>query len=226
MDLTIFPSPAEQAMMKLGLHAKWSPQSPKLYPSLGDLNAPLNAWSRLVSVQRLNGFNSDIGDCVPTGCINGVLDWLGARGIIPPLVPNQLAKDLYKAVGDYVDGDPSTDNGVDPDRMWAWWMQNAILGCKLKEPPILIDPRNEWAVRKAIQNHGFIGTIASLALEQQNEIIWTALGTPGTWGLHYLNIDGFDGPYTATSWGYEKQIDQSYFDSGFIKQVYEFTLIQ
>lgn len=217
--------PDHLRQMKLGMPKLWTPKFIPVHAAVG-LQPPPLAYGRQQNAQRIEGFNDTIGDCMPTGIINGVIDFLALRGTPMSTVPNSLAQDIYSDVTGYVAGDASTDNGTDPDQMWAWWMQHPILGWKLSAPPGLVDPRNDWAVKTALNADGFIGLVLALALEQQNELIWTATGRPGSWGYHYVNCDGYDGPYTATSWGLEKQIDESFFDGGFVAQVYKFTLTQ
>lgn len=217
-------APSQAAFMKLGLPKLWVPKHFQTrYTAV--MAPPPDAYGRIQDAQRLEGFNDEIGDCVPVGIINGVIDFIYRHvGPLASLVPNQLAKDVYSAVTGYKDGDPATDNGTDPDQMFAWWAQNDILGWKLKNVT-LIDPRNDDAVKRSVSSVGFNGLVSALAIEQQNEVIWMGNGTPGTWGYHYTNCDGYDGPYTATSWGLEKLVDQSFFDGGFVKQVYQYDLV-
>lgn len=219
----LLPSTLQQ--MKLGLPKLWQPKFIPSRPAAA-LKSPPNAIGRMQNAQRIEGFNDEIGDCLPTGVVNGVIDFLVRQGVPMSVVPNSLARDLYIAAAGYVLGDPSTDNGTDPDQFWAWWMQNPILGRKLKGPPALIDPRNDYAVKGALEDEGWLGLVLDLTVEQQNQIIWSATPTAPPWGFHYVNCDGYAGPYTATSWGLEKQIEETFFDSNQVVQVYKFTLIQ
>lgn len=218
----LLPSTLQQ--MKLGLPKLWQP---KLIPAraAASLAVPPNAFGRMQTAQRIEGFNMSIGDCMPTGIINGVIDFLVRRGVPMSTVPNVLAQDVYSDVTGYVKGDPSTDNGTDPDQLFAWWKINPILGWKLNTVT-LIDPRNDYLVKGRISAIGWLGLVLNLTLDQQNQIVWAASPSAPPWGFHYVNVDGYDGPYTATSWGLEQFIDESLFDCGQVVQVYEFTLTQ
>jgi len=216
--------PSTLQMMKLGLPKLWKPKLIPARPAI-NLAVPPNAFGRMQNAQRIEGFNMSIGDCMPTGIINGVIDFLVRRGTPMSIVPNVLAQDVYSAVTGYVKGDPSTDNGTDPDQFFAWWKVNPILGWKLNTVT-LIDPRNDYLVKGRLSAVGWLGAVLDLTVDQQNQIVWSASPSAPQWGYHYVNVDGYDGPYTATSWGLEQFIDESFFDGGQVAQVYENTITQ
>jgi hypothetical protein len=224
MQPTLTFLPDQYAAMKLGIHKAWAPQlfQNTIRPALA---LPPAAYGRIQTAQRIEGFNDTVGDCMPTGVINGVIDFLVAQGAPMSVVPNQLALDIYSDVTGYIAGNPATDLGTNPDQFFAWWKLNPILGQKLSLVN-LIDPRNEMAVKNVIEGVKFVGLVLDLTVAQQNQIVWDATSRAPQWGYHYVNGDGYDGPYTATSWGLEKLINQSMFDDGQVIQVYEYILTQ
>jgi hypothetical protein len=217
--------PDQYAAMKLGIHKSWVPKNGLRTVTRSTPLSPAIAYGRIQGTQRIEGFNDSVGDCMPTGIINGVIDFLAVQGAPMSTVPNSLALDIYSDVTGYVNGDPTTDNGTDPDQFFAWWKQNPILGWKLSTVN-LIDPKNENEVKNVIEGVGFAGLVLDLTVAQQNQIIWDATPQDPPWGYHYVNADGYDGPYTATSWGLEKLVNQSFFDAGQVVQVYEYILTQ
>jgi hypothetical protein len=194
--------PLNPAAMRLGIHASWRPGLVTPRPA-ATLPIP-DVWGRDVDTPRVAGHNDMVGDCVPTMCCNAVQTLLGRRGVRTP-IPDGLAVDVYAAVTGYSPADPASDQGTDPDAMFAWWKANAISGYRLREA-IAITPQDEQAMMRAVSQDGGAGLIVNLAVEQQNEVIWTPAGTPGSWGRHALFADQRVGATGATSWGLEKWI--------------------
>jgi hypothetical protein len=94
--------------------------------------------------------------------------------------------------------------------------QNPIAFYRLKQAAP-IDPKSEADIRHAVSRAGGIFLILALGLAQQNQLVWTAAGTPGSWGCHAVWADGYDGALTTcTSWGEAKQMDRSFFAAGFV----------
>ena len=204
--------------MKLGCRYRGSIE---IYNEISENNDTdiLPAWSRIVGTPRVEGYNDTIGDCVETAGFNAVQTMAAREGKLTP-IPNHLVPGVYSAVTGYNPNIPATDQGTDPEVFFTWWRQNAIFGCKLSNL-IRLNPRNENAIRDSIIRNGGVFLCVELATAQQNEIIWTASGTPGSWGGHAVWCDSFEAELTfATSWGQVKPIDRSYFQHGFVAAAY------
>lgn len=210
------------ALLPMGIHEKWTP---KPVPETVGLVLPEPpARSRIIGTNRVLGFNNKIGTCMQDLCLNAVQTELSLKGIMSP-IPDQLAVQIYQAVTGYNPADPSSDRGTDPDEMFAWWLENEIAGYKLKAPPRLLNPKDQFGVHAGIARSKFVGLIVNLSLNQQNQITWTGEGDPGSWGRHAVLADQNDGPTGSTSWGAEKWIANSFYAKGFVLAAYEFALV-
>jgi hypothetical protein len=216
--------PTQLAAMKLG--AKRTPKrSFEITPKLLTLEELLPAWERIINTPRVQGFNDTVGDCVPTGACNVIQTLLARKGIFTA-IPNELALQIYSAVTGYVSGDTSTDNGTDINQFLVWWEDNTIAGYKLQSSTS-INPKDENRIRKIIEDKGYVLTVMGLATQQQNERLWIGAGTVGSWGYHCGCFDGFDGEvYNLTTWGQWQPVDRSFFNNGFVLDVYDLNLIE
>lgn len=214
--------PSDYALLPLGIHESWKPQ-PAPENAAASLTEP-RARSRIVDTHRVLGFNNKIGTCFQDLMLNAVQTELAAKGVMSP-IPDDLAVQLYRAQTGYDPADPSTDQGTNPDAAFAWWLENAIMGYKLKAPPRLLNPQDQFAVHAGIARSKYIGLIVNLGLAQQNQIVWAGEGTPGGWGPHAVLADQNDGPTGSTSWGAEKWIANSFYARGFVLSAYEFKLV-
>ncbi len=200
-------TPAQLATVGLG--CKWNVNKIHIPQPLPMATPPLPAWSRVTGAQRVTGGNLIYGSCVPTACCNAVVNAEARKGHLIR-VPNSEALRVYSAVTGFNPDDPATDQGTDPEVMWQWWQNNEIAGYKLKSA-LPIDPQNEAVLRKAIEVFPAVAIVMALALEQQNQVAFMPVGTPGSWGYHCTANDGFDGSYTwGSSWGHAQAMDRSF----------------
>jgi len=216
--------PNQLAGMKLGVHKDWTPISQVPAKPLPMAELAPAAYGRNYFTRRIKGFNDLYGDCVPVACCNVVQTLLGRRGVWAP-INGQVPLDIYSVVTGFNKADPTTDNGTDPNQMLAWWKVNSIEGYRLNSFS-LINPKDDITYHAAIARRGAVLAIVNLAVEQQNQLMWSAAGTPGTWGMHCICLDQYVGPAGSTSWGEEKWIDRSFFDNGFVVQIYELEVIE
>lgn len=216
--------PKDLARMKLG--CRFNASVADYAGRAGDSTTQaLPAWSRMVDAPRVEGHNDLIGDCVETAGFNAVQTFL-ARAGSDALISNDFVPEVYSAVTGYTPNNPASDRGTDPEAFFAWWGRNAIAGYKLGRLTRL-GPQDENGIRNTISSAGGVFLCIDLAVEQQNEIVWTASGTPGTWGGHAIWCDGFEADLTfATSWGEIKPIDRSYFEQGFVTAAFGLELTQ
>ncbi len=68
--------------------------------------------------------NDTLGDCVIAGMAHVVGVLTGNSGTKPFVYNNQQIIELYSAIGGYVPGDPSTDQGCDEQTALNYWMQH------------------------------------------------------------------------------------------------------
>jgi hypothetical protein len=181
---------------------------------------PRGAYSRILGTPRVAGHNDLVGDCVETAACNAVQTEMARAGISRPQIANDLAVTLYSQITGYTASNPVSDQGTDPDALFAWWRQNSIAGYRLRQV-VPVDPKFEAEIRDVVSRAGGIFLILALGLAQQNQLVWTAAGAPGSWGYHAVWADSFDGALTfATSWGEAKPIDRSFFVAGFVVAAY------
>ena len=95
--------------------------------------------------------NDQLGDCV-IACmahIEGV--FIGNSGGGKQTIPASEILALYSAIGGYVPGDPSTDNGCDEQTALNYWQQKGLAGGKNKIKAWLsVDGSNPVEVRTAL----------------------------------------------------------------------------
>jgi len=208
--------PDRLAKMKLGLKDPW--EKP-VVGGVSDTNPPPGAYSRIMSAPRVTGHNDKIGDCFPTACCNAVQTLL-ARSGNSRVVADDDATLAYSGMAGYNPAVPSSDQGTNPQAGFNWWLNNDIAGFRLKSV-IDIDPKNLTSMRKTTILSGGVLLCVNLAVENQNQIVWTAAGTPGSWGAHAIWMDSFEGSYDfVTSWGEERGIDRSFFYGDFVLAAY------
>lgn len=214
--------PHELAAMKLG--CVWHPSAAPIRAGAVEALPPA-AWGRIVGTPRVAGHNNLVGDCVEVMACNAVQTRLAANGLMGR-ISDDYALSLYSVVTGYRAGNPATDLGTQPEVMFGWWHARAVAGWKLQDA-VTLDPKSETDIRDTISTLGGVCLIVALATEQQNQIVWSAAGKPGTWGMHAVWCDQYEGALTwGTSWGQAQPIDRSYFDGGFVVGAYALELAQ
>lgn len=211
------------AAMKLGCRWHGAPAAPGR--RVATIVPPV-AYSRILGTPRVAGHNDLVGDCVETAACNAVQTEMAKAGMSRPQIANDLAVTLYSRITGYTARDPASDQGTDPDALFAWWRQNSIAGYGLRQI-VPVDPKFEADIRHVISRAGGIFLVLALGLAQQNQLVWTAAGTPGSWGYHAVWADSYDGALTfATSWGEAKPIDRGFFVAGFVAAAYALDIVK
>lgn len=77
------------------------------------------AFAALAQVYR----NDELGDCVIAGMAHLVGVFTGNSGPNPEVFSEQQVTGMYSAIGGYVPGDASTDNGCDERTAMAYWQE-------------------------------------------------------------------------------------------------------
>jgi hypothetical protein len=213
--------PHQLAAMKLG--CRWQ-GAPRAVSRRVATVMPPAAYSRIMGTPRVEGHNDQIGDCVETAACNAVQTEMARVGIAGPQISNDLAVSLYSQITGYTALNPASDRGTDPNALFGWWRQNPIAGYRLAQVTP-IDPQSEADIRHVVSSAGGIFLVLALGLAQQNQLVWTAAGTPGSWGYHAVWADDYDGALTTcTSWGEAKPMARGFFAAGFVVAAYALEL--
>lgn len=95
--------------------------------------------------------NDKLGDCVIAGMAHVVGVLTGNSGTPPFIYKNQQIVELYSAIGGYVPGDPSTDNGCDEQTALNYWEnKGAPAGSHRIAGFLAVDPTNPEEYRTAL----------------------------------------------------------------------------
>jgi hypothetical protein len=158
---------------------------------------PREAFGRIVGTHRVQGMNNVYATCVPTFYLNALTD-AAARDGKQLVISDQVAVDLLKEF------DPTLLEGMDPEDILEWGMENAVYGYQLESWKRL-DIGAEADIRNHVEVDGAIGLVVDLSLAQQGSATWvvnSSANVPGSWGEHMACFDGFDGSVmSGTSWG-------------------------
>jgi hypothetical protein len=213
--------PHQLAAMKLG--CRWQ-GAPEPVSRRAATVLPPAAYSRILGTPRVQGHNDVIGDCVETAACNAVQTAMARAGVSGPQISNDLAVTLYSQITGYAALNPASDRGTDPRELFAWWCENPIASYRLKQVTP-VDPQSEADIRHVVSGAGGIFLVLALGLAQQNQLVWAAGGTPGSWGYHAVWADDYEGALTTcTSWGEAKPMDRSFFAAGFVAAAYALDL--
>lgn len=161
--------------------------------------------------------NDRLGDCTCAGAGHMVECWTGnAKTLFMPTDAEAIS--MYEAVGGYVPGNNSTDNGADEVTVLNYWRQTGFANHKI-EAYVSVDAANAIEVRQAIQLFGGVYIGLAMPMAWQGETIWDAPSsgvlarlyralvkdsdwTAGSWGGHAVPLLAYDNNgYTPITWG-------------------------
>jgi hypothetical protein len=156
-------------------------------------------WRRLAvaSLEQMY-LNDSEGDCVIAELAHaiGVITGNSSNGLPLILTDNQINL-LYSAIGNYVPGDPSTDNGCDIQTALNYWGVSGLLpdGSHKISGYLAVNPSDKFEIQLAI----FLFENLSIGLDlpdswispfpSSNNFIWDVQGQPDPSNGH--NILGF-----------------------------------
>jgi len=197
---------------KLGKRAqRLDPRTFKLARYLAPVlpTPPLEAgYIQKVSVWPMM-LNDSLGDCVIAGAGHCIEQWTTYAGK-PVVLTDQQILQGYEAVGGYVPGNPSTDQGCDMLTACNYWRQTGFGGHKILAY-VEVDQTNLVEVKQAIYLFGNLYAGWQLPLTVQSANVWsvstrTGDGTPGSWGGHCAPVVGYNasaakGGVTVVTWG-------------------------
>jgi hypothetical protein len=116
---------------------------------------------------------------------------------------------LYEAVGGYVPGDPSTDNGCEIQDVLAYWQRTGVGGHKIAAYAALGDCTNLALMKECLQTFGtvYLGINCPQSAETQFSAgeVWTVVpGSPNAGG-HAIPLQRWDnaalGDLEVVTWG-------------------------
>jgi hypothetical protein len=146
-------------------------------------------------------------NCVIARLLHQIMGWFSvANAGQPKTFTTDQALQIYSAITGYVPGDPSTDQGTDPDTACAYWQNTGLLGDKIAGYAN-VDITNLDLIKFAIATFGGAG----LAFDVPNYIMNVPAGgdwseTPGAdttiEGGHEVYLVGYGRKgFRVVSWG-------------------------
>ena len=170
--------------------------------------------------------NDTIGDCVVAAALHVIGQATFYTKGVPTEFSTAQAVQVYSAVGGYVPGDPSTDNGLSINAFLKYWKNNGLLGHELLAW-VEINPLNLADVEDAINLFGSNFSGVALPVSAQGENCWsvpaTGLmgnGTPGSWGGHCVpNMNYNPRVQQLINWGETMYQTQNFF-MGYCDELY------
>jgi len=151
--------------------------------------------------------NDQIGDCVIAAAAHMIEQWTVYAGN-PKRIGDSDVLSGYEAVGGYVPGDPSTDNGCDMLTALNYWRHVGFGGHKILGY-MAFNWLNLAQMRLAIQLFGNVFMGLALPSSAQGQDVWTVtqggtaspIGMPGSWGGHCVPFDASSlKSHTSVSW--------------------------
>jgi len=154
--------------------------------------------------------NNTLGDCVPAASGHMIMQWT-AYASTEATVTNTEILAAYEAIGGYVPGDPSTDNGCDMLTALNYWRKSGIAGHKIAAFASL-DYDNTKAVKQTVELFANVYLGLALPLTAQDQVNagedWTVDDSnpfnaePGSWGGHCVPIVGYNAStLVCLTWG-------------------------
>jgi len=172
--------------------------------------APMNeSWIRKIRDWPMY-LNDTLGDCVIAAMAHMVQQWtFYAKGQIVIPTNDQVLRS-YEAIGGYIPGDDSTDNGCDMLTALNYWRKTGLAGHKIIAY-VSVNPKNITEVQQAVWLFGNLFMGLQLPITAQNPVEgnkWTVKarltgdGSPGSWGGHCVPVMA-SSPYihSCVTWG-------------------------
>lgn len=147
------------------------------------------------------------GDCTCAAAGHMIQAWTAANGD-QVIVPDTAIQAAYSAVGGYVPGDPTTDNGAYALDVLKLWRDVGIGGHKILGW-VALDPKNRRQMQIACDLFGGVYAGFELPRTAHGQEVWAVpsygavgQGMPGSWGGHMIPLLNY-GPlgYVCLTWG-------------------------
>lgn len=159
--------------------------------------------------------NDQEGDCTCAAVGHFIQLASASRGQIVTL-PDSAIQAAYKAVGGYVPGDQSTDNGAVILDVLGYWRKTGVGGYKI-DGFAALQPQNPDHVKLGIDLGGGVDIGLALPISAQRQERWEvdpAQGRnamPASWGGHSVIVGAYDADgLTCITWGQEKRMSWAF----------------
>ena len=157
--------------------------------------------------------NDVLGDCVIAGGYHCVGVWTGNAGAAPFVATRDQIIADYAAIGGYVPGDPSTDNGCDEQTALRYWSQKGFADGSKIAGFCGVDATDIRETMTAI----YLFEDLLLGIELPDEWLrdtyaetWSIAGDPNPANGHCVVVVGYDGRgVQIATWGMIKTITWS-----------------
>lgn len=148
--------------------------------------------------------NNELGCCVIAGGYHQVGVWTGNATGTPWCASDGDIKHDYSAIGGYVDGDPSTDNGCNEQEALGYWCETGyVTGTKLGAY-VGVDATNKEEVKSCV----FLFETCMLGIELPDEwpiatsVTWDVAGPANPDRGHCVVIVGYnEAGVQVSTWG-------------------------
>lgn len=163
--------------------------------------------------------NSELGDCTCAAAGHMIQGWTGNAYGEPVILQDQDILLAYEAVGGYIPGDPSTDNGAVEIEVLNYWRNNGLgpAGHKIAAYAS-VNVKDETELTQAINLFGGIYVGVALPISAQSQIggVWDVTSgsnsSPGSWGGHAIPILDYDqDTFTCVTWGALQKMTWAFF---------------
>ena len=164
--------------------------------------------------------NDKLGDCTCAAVGHVIQEWTSEAQPKEVIIPDGDIIKLYEAVGGYVPGNPSTDNGAVEVDVLNYWLANPLDGHALSAFAA-VEPKNHNEVKDAVYIFGNCYIGLALPLSAQTQTVWTVPpggpqgnGAPGSWGGHAVPVVAYDQRgLTCITWGALKRMTWQFWDA-------------
>lgn len=173
---------------------------------LASLPAPPPAYDPRAKVTSLGVMlNDQLGDCAIAAPGHLIQIWTAELGN-QVIVPDSVIESVYRAVGGYVPGDPSTDGGCVMIDVLNYWRQTGIAEHTIKVYGEL--SKTQGQLQRGVYYFGgvYMGFALPAAIQGASEWAVVPDGSadkvPGSWGGHAVCAGAYDDTgFWVVSWG-------------------------
>lgn len=159
-------------------------------PNTLDLTSGITSWGQML--------NDSEGDCTCAECGHAIQSWTAAGGS-EITVPDSAIQTVYEAVGGYVPGNESTDNGAVIKDVLDYFRDTGVAGYKISAHAEV--DITQLRVCQAAYAFGALDFGIQLPISAQNQVgsRWSIVGdgqtgdsAPGSWGGHSIALVSYD----------------------------------
>lgn len=183
----------------------------------------VRTWSPAVLAAGGYGMllNDQLGCCVPAGCLHLVMEQADNQGTVITMPSDQDVIAAYSAMGGYVSGDSSTDQGCNIlDALKILVNPGVSINGAVHQAGAFaeVDVKDPAEMAAAMNLFGGLLIGVQLPVAVQNATSWTGPTAPltgdwepGSWGGHCVILaDNQNGAWQAVTWGSLMPTDQAF----------------